>query len=155
MTERVYSNNLENIITEYQFCPNNCPSQVFNLSDDKSLVIVVVGAHDGVNGEQYGLMPFLDKINDFKIYLIEPIKKWFDQLSEVYGKFQKKVTYLNYAISEHSSKIKMIDHGVMSKIGEGSLIVESKTWSQFITENEINSIDILLLDCEGYEFNIL
>jgi FkbM family methyltransferase len=100
-------------------------------------------------------MPFLDGISNFKIYLIEPIKQWFDQLYEVYGKFEEKVIYLNYAISEKSSKIKMVDQGVMSKIGEGNLTVDSKTWSDFIHENKINSIDILLLDCEGYEFNIL
>lgn len=155
MTERTYSNNPNNIITEYQYCPNNCPSQVFDLTDEEQLTIVVVGAHDGVNGEQYGLMPFLDSINNFKIYLIEPIKHWFDQLHEVYGKFQEKSVYLNYAITDQSSKVKMIDQGVMSKIGDGNLLVDSKTWNDFITENNINFIDILLLDCEGYEFNIL
>jgi len=155
MTERSYSNDPTNVITEYQFCPNDCPSQVFDLPNKNEISIVVVGAHDGVNGEQYGLMPFLDNIDNFKIYLIEPIKSWFDQLYEVYGKFGERVVYLNYAITEKTSKIKMIDQGVMSKIGDGNLVVESKSWNDFIYENKINSIDILLLDCEGYEFNIL
>jgi FkbM family methyltransferase len=157
MTERTYGNNINNIITEYQLEPNNCPSQVFDLKKDKNneLVIVVVGAHDGVNGEQYGFMEYLDNIENFKLYLIEPIKEWFDGLFEVYGKFGNKVTYLNYAITENSGESRMIDQGVMSKIGDGNLVVDTKSWDDFINENNINQIDILLLDCEGYEFHIL
>lgn len=157
MTERTYGNNINNIITEYQLEPNNCPSQVFDLKKDKNdeLVIVVVGAHDGVNGEQYGFMKFLDEIENFKLYLIEPIKEWFDGLFEVYGKFGNKVTYLNYAITENSGESRMIDQGVMSKIGDGNLVVDTKSWDDFVNENNINKIDILLLDCEGYEFHIL
>lgn len=36
MTERTYGNNINNIITEYQLEPNNCPSQVFNIKKDKN-----------------------------------------------------------------------------------------------------------------------
>lgn len=88
MTKRTYGNNINNIITEYQLEPNNCPSQVFDVKKNKSdeLIIVVVGAHDGVNGEQYGLMQFLDTIQNFKLYLIEPIKEWFDGLFEEIGR---------------------------------------------------------------------
>jgi FkbM family methyltransferase len=157
MTERTYGNNINNIITEYQLEPNNCPSQVFDLKKDKNneLVIVVVGAHDGVNGEQYGFMEYLDNIENFKLYLIEPIKEWFNGLFEVYSKFGNKVTYLNYAITENSGESRMIEQGVMSKIGDGNLVVDTKSWDDFINENNINHIDILLLDCEGYEFHIL
>lgn len=157
MTKRTYGNNINNIITEYQLEPNNCPSQVFDVEKDKSdeLTIVVVGAHDGVNGEQYGLMKFLDTTQNFKLYLIEPIEEWFDGLFEVYGKFGNKVTYLNYAITENSGESMMIDQGVMSKIGDGNLVVKTKSWDDFVNENSINQIDILLLDCEGYEFHIL
>ena len=109
MTKRTYGNNINNIITEYQLEPNNCPSQVFDVKKDKSdkLTIVVVGAHDGVNGEQYGLMKFLDTTQNFKLYLIEPIKEWFDGLFEVYGKFGNKVTFTHseiIKIQEENSK---------------------------------------------------
>lgn len=154
MTERTYGSNTT-VVTEYQLKPNNIPSQIFDRTDFLNPTIVMVGAHDGVHGEQYGLMKFLDNLEEFNLYLIEPVKEFFDELFEVYGKFGDKVKYLNYAISEISGEIRMIDQGIMSKIGDGNIFAKSKTWEEFINENNINDIDILILDCEGYEFNIL
>lgn len=154
MTERTYGSN-STVVTEYQLKPNNIPSQIFDKTDSPNPTIVMVGAHDGVHGEQYGLMKFLDNLGEFNLYLIEPVKKFFDELFEVYEKFGDKVKYLNYAISEISGDIKMIDQGIMSKIGNGNIVANSKTWEEFVNENNISNIDILILDCEGYEFNIL
>jgi FkbM family methyltransferase len=120
-------------------------------------------------------MSFLEGLDNFKLYLIEPIERYFDQLYNVYGKFGDKVTYLNYAISNDTSgNAHMIDLGVMSYVdkmpeewkkgdklfsetGESLSVVEvkSKTWQDFVTENKIDRIDILLLDCEGHELNII
>ena len=155
MVKRKYG---ENILDEYQLGDNGIPSQIFTLNskDEKySPTIVMVGAHDGVHGEQYGLMNYLEDLNDFELYLIEPVEKFFNQLAEVYEKFGSNVHYLNYAITEKTGEDKMIDQGVMSKIGEGDLKVKTKTWSDFTLENNIKQIDILILDCEGYEYEIL
>lgn len=160
---------------QYSLAPNNLPSQVFQVGLSDLPTIVVVGAHDGIEGEQYGFMSFLEGLDNFKLYLIEPIGRYFDQLYNVYGKFGDKVTYLNYAISSDiSGKAHMIDLGVMSYVdkmpeewkkgdklfseaGESLSIIEvkSKTWQGFVTENKIDTIDILLLDCEGHELNII
>lgn len=153
MTERTYGNST--IVTEYQLSPNPVPSDVFDNIESAAPTIVVVGAHDGVHGEHYGLMKFLEELDDFKLYLIEPMKRFFDDLPEVYDKFGDKVKYLNYAISEIDGQVRMVDQGIMSKLGNGNVTVRSKTWNSFIIENDIDEIDILLLDCEGYEFNIL
>lgn len=151
MTKRTYD---ETILTEYELCYGNA-SQIFDVEFKDSPVIIMVGAHDGVNGEQYGFMKFLDELPNFKLFLIEPVKMFYDQLEEVYGKFGEKVVYLNYAITKINGRIQMIDQGVMSKVGNGSLLVDSKTWDYFILENKISKIDMLLIDCEGYEFHIL
>jgi FkbM family methyltransferase len=153
MTERTYGSDKK--ITEYQLGETGVPSQAFSYLKCKNPNIIMVGAHDGVLGEQYGFMAFLEEIEYFNLYLLEPIKKWFDLLNEVYGKFDKKVKYLNYAISDVDGQIEMIDMGCMSKIGAGGLKVNSKKWDTFISDNNISNIDLLLLDCEGYEFEII
>lgn len=119
-------------------------------------VIVQIGSHDGVVGEEYGLMEYLDTLQNFTLYLVEPIKKYFNKLYDVYGKFGDKVVYCNYAISDINGNLKMVDIGGMSKISSnGSINVESKTFKTFKSINNIEKIDFLLLDCEGYEYNIL
>ena len=162
-------------MNQYSLAPNNLPSQVFEVGLSNLPTIVVVGAHDGIEGEQYGFMSFLEGLDNFKLYLIEPIGRYFDQLYNVYGKFGDKVTYLNYAISNNTSdNAHMIDLGMMSYVnkmpegwekdhklfsetGESLSIIEvkSKTWQDFVIENKIDTIDILLLDCEGHELNII
>ena len=50
----------------------------------------------------------------------------------------------------------MIDQGCMSKIdNNGGIKVNSINWETFVNSYNIDKIDLLLLDCEGYEFNIL
>lgn len=119
-------------------------------------VIVQVGSHDGLLGEEYGLHEYLESLKEFRLFLIEPIKRYFDSLQSVYGKYGDSVTYCPYAITDVDGQVSMLDQGCMSKIDRsGSLAVESKTWESFVHENNILDIDLLLLDCEGFEFEIL
>lgn len=126
------------------------------LIDTKKPVIVQIGAHDGILGEEYGLQELLNNLNDFRLILIEPIDKYFDNLKLVYGKYGNKVEYIKVAISEVNGIVNMLDQGCMSKIdNNGHILVDSITWDKLLINNNINKIDLLLLDCEGYEFNIL
>ena len=126
------------------------------LINGKNPVIVQIGAHDGILGEEYGLQELLDNLEDFRLILIEPIDKFFDNLESVYGKYGNKVEYIKVAISEVNGKVNMLDQGCMSKIdNSGHIIVDSITWDKLLIDNNIDKIDLLLLDCEGYEFNIL
>jgi len=155
MVQRKYG---KEILSEYDLGSYKIPSQIFALNfkeKNYSPRIVMVGAHDGVHGEQYGLMNYLESLDDFQLYLIEPVEKFFNKLSQVYDKFGSKVHFLNYAITERTGEDSMMDLGVMSKIGQGDLKVKTKTWFDFTSENKINEIDILILDCEGYEYEIL
>jgi FkbM family methyltransferase len=127
------------------------------INNDKP-IIVQIGAHDGVVGEEYGLEEYLDSLESFKLFLIEPIKKYFDKLPNKYKKYEDKaeVIYCNHVISEVNGKVSMIDQEGMSKIvNSGELLVDSITLDDFIEEHNITNIDLLLLDCEGYEFKIL
>jgi FkbM family methyltransferase len=126
------------------------------LVDVKDPMIVQIGSHDGILGEEYGLQEYLEKIKNFSLILVEPIKEYFDKLPQVYGKYDKQIKYCNYAISDVEGQVYMKEQGCMSKIDQnGTLPVFSKTWNSFLLQNYIKKIDLLLLDCEGYEFEIL
>lgn len=118
--------------------------------------IVQIGAHDGIVGEEYGLQEFLESISDFNLVLVEPLEKYFNNLINVYEKFKDKVKYKNYAIADTDGYVNMFDKGGMSHIdNSGNLQVKCKSWNNFILETNIKKIDLLLLDCEGYEFDII
>lgn len=126
------------------------------LVKSKTPTIVQVGANDGIVGEEYGLFEWLLQLGDFKLYLIEPIKKHFDKLYDKYSVFGDKVVYCNFAITETDGMFKMSDNEGMSKIDPfGILDVYGITFEKFLFEYKISNIDLLLLDCEGYEFKIL
>lgn len=146
--------------------PNKVRSQVFDDIDSDCPTIVQIGANDGVNGEYYGLLPFLESLNDFRLFLIEPQTKYIKYLQEIYGDFSNKVEYLNVAITEYSSKFAMTNRENCAQIvsqntdhfhedGKPRLKVDGLSWIEFLKNYSINNIDILLMDCEGYEFNII
>lgn len=119
-------------------------------------VIVQIGSFDGILGEEYGLQEFLESINSFSLILVEPIPKYFSNLIHIYGKYGSRVSYCNHAISDINGDTNMTDLGCCSFISPGNGIpVKSKTWDAFISDMGISSIDLLLLDCEGYEFEIM
>lgn len=127
-----------------------------DLVTTKTPIIVQIGANDGVVGEEYGLFEWLCQLDDFKLFLVEPIKKHFDNLFEIYKMFGDKVVYCNHAITETEGVFKMTDNEGMSKIdNSGTLDVYGITMDKFLSDNNITNIDLLLMDCEGYEFKIL
>lgn len=144
------------------FLSNDVPSQCFEFVDrENTPTIIQVGANDGIVGEDYGFSEFLSELDSFNLYLIEPIEKYYDNLPSIYDRFssdKKKIHYCNFAITSESGSADMIDLGGCSRIipqGTGGISVKSKTWNSFVEEYEINKIDLLLMDCEGYEFSIL
>lgn len=141
------------------FVPNDVPSQCFEYVDRTNPVIVQIGANDGLVGEEYGFHEFLSELNSFDLHLVEPIKKYFDNLSFIYDKFSddnKIINYHNLAITNEEKSHNMIDLGGCSYISHsGGLSILGLTWDSFVSKNKIESIDLLLLDCEGYEYNIL
>lgn len=119
-------------------------------------IIVQIGANDGVLGEEYGLQEFLESIEKFRLVLVEPLSQYFDNLINVYGKYGDAVSYHKHAITNIDGETTMVDQGGMSFIDpKGSAKIQSKTWNTFVKDASISVIDLLLLDCEGYEFEII
>lgn len=141
------------------FGPNDVPSQCFDLTSRNNPTIIQIGAHDGIVGEEYGFQEFLHELDSFNLYLLEPLEKYFKNLPSVYQKFSsenKKVHYCNHAITEQDGEMSMVDRGGMSHISNtGEIKIKCKTWESFLRDNNINSVDLIILDCEGYEFNIM
>lgn len=122
----------------------------------KNPTIVQIGSHDGIVGEEYGLQEFIDQLDSFCLILVEPLEEYFNNLKFVYGKYENKIIYCNHAISEVDGLTHMTANGSCSYINNGgNTPVKSKTWNTFVKENNIQNIDFLILDCEGYEYNIL
>lgn len=120
-------------------------------------IIVQIGAHDGVLGEEYGLQTLLDQLDDFKLILVEPITEFYEKLPDTYKKYGDKVIYCNFAITEFNGEFNMVLDSGMSKIVDngGDIKVTGVSWNYFLDSLSIKNIDLLLMDCEGYEFNIL
>lgn len=141
------------------FVPNDVPSQCFSYVNRTNPTIVQIGANDGIVGEEYGFHEFLFELNSFNLFLVEPLQRYYDNLNSIYSKFSgktKNITYCNHAITWEDGVSQMVDMGGCSQIIPGSGIsVQTKSWNSFIADNNITTIDLLMLDCEGYEFNIL
>jgi FkbM family methyltransferase len=124
--------------------------------NSKNPTIIQIGSHDGIIGEEYGLQEFLEKIKNFKLILVEPLNPYFDNLKKVYGKYKNQIIYCNYAISDVDGQVTMTKKDACSFINNlGDIKVNSKSWSSFINDVCVDQIDLLLLDCEGYEYNII
>ena len=124
--------------------------------NNENPVIIQIGAHDGILGEEYGLQEFLESIEKFRLILVEPLPQYFENLANVYGRYANLVSYCNYAISDVDGETGMVEQGCMSFISEkGPIKIKSKTWPSFINDMKIDKIDLLILDCEGYESQIL
>ena len=127
-----------------------------NFLNKNNPYIVQIGAHDGVLGEEYGFQEFLESIKNFKLILVEPLSPYFDNLVNVYGKYKDNVCYCKHAISNIDGETKMVEQGCMSYLSPtGHIPIQSKTWNTFVNHMNIDAIDLLLLDCEGYEFEII
>ena len=118
--------------------------------------IVQIGSHDGVLGEEYGFQELLESIEKFRLILVEPLSPYFDNLVNIYGKYGNCVSYHKHAISEIDGTTAMVGQGCCSYVDpNGNIGIESKTWNTFVSDVLLDDIDILLLDCEGYEFKII
>jgi len=142
------------------FLLNDVPSQAFEYVDRTNPVIVQIGANDGITSEEYGFQEFLTELDKFKLYLLEPLQKYYDCLKSSYGKFEssdKLIQYLNYAITDNDGEHYMVDLGGCSHISNepSSDKIIGKSWDSFVSEQKIIDIDLLMLDCEGYEYTIL
>jgi FkbM family methyltransferase len=146
----------------------------------KSLNYLQIGANDGVMNDP--MFRFV-KRNSKKIsgWLLEPIPEVFKNLVSHYSAF-KNIQCFNFAIHntnatmslyrvkpELESKLPEFSKGIASfdlnhfkKTGlvpdnsyMESILVKCITLSDFLSENKIDSVDLMVIDTEGYDYKIL
>ena len=125
-----------------------------------------IGACDGIMAD-----PIYHKINKYgwSALLVEPQKSEFENLKLNYIK-NKNIKLENVAISDsigHRKLYKLEDNEIahdwqrgtasfLDKPRFGSFeIVKCVTFDEILNENQINEIDLLQIDVEGYDFELL
>ena len=151
--------------------------KLINSKFSKPIVVFDIGAHYGET-----IKLFLNKLKIQKIYSFEPSPYNFRVLKKNISKYQpNKVEIFNFGLGKKISK-KYINQTVESssstinKINKDSkylkrklkilnikdkdtfyhkLPIEVSTLDTFIEKKNIQNIDLLKIDTEGYEFNVL
>ena len=143
----------------------------------KPIIVFDVGAHYGET-----IKLFLDKINIQKIYSFEASPENFKVLKKNISKFQsEKVEIHNYGIGDKISKNYInqtieTSSSTINELNKNSKYYEKKlkilniknkdafyhklpitilTLDYFIEKNNIQNIDLLKIDTEGYELNVI
>ena len=148
---------------------------IFNNNNIKSLI--QIGANDGKRFDE--ISKFIKNNNDLKTVLVEPVKKYFDQLKENY-KDCKNIKFENSAISknneinflycvkerfienyqEHIKGINsheiqhLLNHNVKKSHIE-KIKVETLTFENLIKKYDLTEIDLLYIDVEGYDDKVV
>jgi FkbM family methyltransferase len=145
-----------------------------------TLSFIQIGANDGVMNDP--IFKFIEKNkNRVSGFVLEPLPDIFSTLVTNYQSFPK-IKPLNLAIhnsetemllyrvkSEHLSKVPAFARGIASFDPNHwkktslvpnpdyieSEIVKCISYSQLLRDNEITKIDLLLIDTEGYDYDIL
>lgn len=146
----------------------------------KKFYFIQIGAHDGVKHDP--IHQFILKYNWVGV-LIEPIPEYFEKLKQTYSKF-KNLTLLNVAISENSGwrtmygvssrAPKLIWELARTKDSFSKKVLMRRTWyipflsryviskkircstlSKIYLSSKINHVDFLVIDTEGYDYEIL
>jgi FkbM family methyltransferase len=135
---------------------------------------IQIGACDGKIYDDFHQL--LSKMN-WKGILIEPRKKYFKKLKETYS--EKAFIFENIAISNKDGRQNIYNfknqdivaswqegcatfnpenHNELSKVKKENLEIETvncKTWKTLINNHKVNDIHLLIIDTEGYDFEII
>lgn len=140
---------------------------------------VIVGAMDGVSHDR--LYPYAFKNKHWKGLLIEPVKDYFEQLKENYEN-RENLIFENVAISNtpgekeiytvdrnaiQSGQVPIWCNGISTFNPEGPTIsregiqdkvstetVKCCTFKELVDKHQIQQIDILQIDVEGFDFEV-
>jgi len=140
---------------------------------DKKITLIDVGGHKGETINLYSKNFTIDKIHSFEpnpfIYEILKTKSNSKIFTYNFGIGEKEKTEdLNIVVDSQSSTFNKISENSKYYLLKKKLLlpfskkkysfkhpVSIITLSKFIDEKNINNIDILKIDTEGYEFNVL
>ena len=151
-----------------------------HLEVHENLTYIQIGANDGVLNDP--IYQFVVQ-NHKRVtgYLIEPVPEIYQRLVENYAKFEQIQAY-NFAIHESEAEMKLYrvspeseinlpkfakgiasfdkDHWQKTLLVPGvefmeAISVPCMSLKQFISREEIEEVDLLIIDTEGYDFEIL
>tara|TARA_B100000941_G_scaffold240726_1_gene184146 strand:- start:1354 stop:2097 length:744 start_codon:yes stop_codon:yes gene_type:complete len=148
---------------------------IFNNNNIKSLI--QIGANDGKRFDH--ISEFIKNKDELEAILVEPVKKYFEQLKENY-KDLKNIKFENSAISKNneinflycvkdkflenyqdhikginSHEMKhLLNHNVKESHIE-KIKVETLTFSNLIKKYDLTEIDLIYIDVEGYDDKIV
>jgi len=130
----------------------------------KNGVCLEVGAADGIDQSNSLL---LERLYNWEVYLVEPTKSQFELCKTFRGKSNlnkfafvsedtfKKSQTIEISLNTLMSTIDLQENDVLSQKKENVEVVPTITLDKFIHQNEISTLDILILDVEGYEIEVL
>jgi len=119
-------------------------------------VVFDVGAHVGVKSIEYD-----NAWPDAEIFSFEPIESTFKQLKQ--NTAGRRVNVHNFGLGDEAREMTVNLHErsnlnsivVKKEKGSGGENIKIKTIDVFCRENNINKIDLLKIDTEGYDLKVL
>jgi FkbM family methyltransferase len=105
-------------------------------------------------GANIGLFPLMLRFRKPKnVYCVEPSNGLFEVLKKNTKDLTFPITYCHYAIRDISGEREVTPEDWI--YGEhGSTTFKTKTFKDFLAENEITHVDFMKIDCEGGEYDI-
>ena len=144
---------------------------------NKHTTFIQIGANDGWTADPYN--KFIIAYN-WSGVLVEPLPEAFQRLEANYRKYKKKIRFENCAIGAHCgssvfyqgipdethpfsvTRLSSFDKQKVENLREvypdvriEEIIVPVLTLSELVRKHEIENLDILLIDAEGYDWVIL
>ena len=156
--------NLRSRIDNYPFS-----QKLFKKLSTENIFFIQIGANDGVSQD-----PIFQFNNNWNGLLVEPIPEIFEELKNNYKNKSNGKIFENIAVGDVNGEMTLkipIDNSsnhhfrhkiasfVENTINEGMefelIKVEVITLDNLIKKNNVSSIDLVVIDVEGYELSIL
>lgn len=120
---------------------------------NKNSIVFDIGAYEG---------NFTEKIYtkfECNVHAFEPLEEYCEFLRKKFLNFNK-VKILNFGLLDENNEFKISNIGESSSIytrpeGELNTIVKMKRFSEYISDNEIQNIDLVYMNIEGSEYPLI
>jgi len=121
--------------------------------------ILQIGSHDGVVGEEYGFIEFINHTEN-DVVMVEPVPQYMKILKENLAECRSSIRYIESGIRNFDGVGKITLEGGMSSFKGNfnytpSIDVKIMSISSLLNELGFLAFDLLLLDTEGCEREII
>lgn len=121
--------------------------------------IIQIGSHDGVVGEEYGFIEFINQTEN-DVVMVEPVPQYMKTLKENLAAYRSSIRFIECGIRNFDGVGKITLEGGMSSFKGNfnynpSIDVKIMSVSKLFDEIGFKVFDLLLLDTEGCEREII